>query len=99
MSEGAPSVEVTDHPERHRFEAHLRAALAGHLAYRLRPGVIVLVHTEVDPAFEGHGVGGRLAATALDEARARGLRVDPRCPFVAAYIGRHPDYADLVARR
>src|SRR5690606_17493780 len=53
-------------------------------------------HTVVETAAEGRGVGSALARTALDAARAEGLRVVPQCPFIAAYIARHPDYADLV---
>ena len=58
----------------------------------------MLLHTEVLPSFEGKGLGARLVAGALDDIRARGLRVVPFCPFVRAYIRRHPDYADLVVR-
>jgi predicted GNAT family acetyltransferase len=56
----------------------------------------VLVHTEVAPSAEGAGVGSRLVRGALDDVRARGLRVAPLCPFVREYIRRHPEYADLV---
>ncbi|MGA2521603.1 MAG: GNAT family N-acetyltransferase [Acidimicrobiales bacterium] len=99
MPEDEEPVSVTDDTRRHRYEAHVGDDLAGFITYRSGPGVIVLVHTEVDPAFEGHGVGGRLAAFALDDIAARGLQVDPMCPFVAAYIERHPHYAGLVAPR
>jgi predicted GNAT family acetyltransferase len=58
----------------------------------------VLVHTEVEPRAEGTGLGSQLVTEALDDIRARGLRVVPLCPFVAAYIRRHPDYADLVVK-
>jgi len=57
----------------------------------------VLVHTDVATSVEGSGVGSALVAGALDDIRARGLRVVPVCPFVAAYVRRHPGYADLVA--
>jgi uncharacterized protein len=57
---------------------------------------VVLVHTEVDSAYEGHGVGSVLAKAALDDIRRRGKRVTPLCPFVSTYIARHPEYADLV---
>lgn len=91
-------VTVARNGGRHRYEAHLDRDLAGFVTYRERPGVVVLVHTEVDPAFEGHGVGGRLVAGALDDIRARGLLVEPVCPFVVRYLGQHPEYGDLVAR-
>ena len=63
----------------------------------IEPGVVVLVHTEVDDKFEGHGVGSRLASASLEDARLRGLKVEPMCPFIAAYLKRHLEYADLVA--
>jgi predicted GNAT family acetyltransferase len=92
-------VTVADVPERRRYEARVPGvadAAAAH--YRLRDGTIVFTHTEVPPALEGHGVGSALARFALDDARRRGLAVVPRCPFVAAFIRRHPEYRDLVAR-
>ena len=59
--------------------------------------MIRLVHTEVLPAFSGQGHAATLARSALDDARARGLTVRPDCPYVASYIEKHPEYADLVA--
>jgi len=56
-----------------------------------------VTHTVVEPEFEGRGVGGRLARGALDLIRSSGSRVVPLCTFMAAYIERHPDYADLVS--
>jgi uncharacterized protein len=97
--EGTPpeSVEVVDNSNERRFEARVAGALAGVLYYAKRRGGLVLVHTEVADEFEGHGVGGRLVAGALDDIRARGLTVTVRCPFAAAYVDKHPEYADLVA--
>jgi hypothetical protein len=63
----------------------------------VEPGLITLIHTEVDPAFEGKGIAGRLVAGALDDIRRRGLLVTPICRFVRSYLRRHPEYADLVA--
>jgi predicted GNAT family acetyltransferase len=96
MPSSDSSVRVVDNPTRHRYEAFVDGELAGFVTYRTRPGVVVLVHTEVDTDFEGHGVGGRLAKGALDDAGARGLKVDPLCPFIGRYLERHPEYADLV---
>jgi uncharacterized protein len=89
-------IEVHDRPEEGRWEATVGGRLAGLAAYRLRPGAIAFTHTEVLPEWEGHGVGGRLARAALDDVRARGLQALPYCPFIAAWIRRHPDYEDLV---
>ena len=91
-------VVVTHHPEESRYEAHVDGALAGFAAYRIVRGNQVFTHTEVDDAFEGQGVGGALARGALDDVRARGEHdVVAMCPFIAAWIERHPDYQDLVA--
>ena len=91
-------VTVARNDRRHRYEAYLGRELAGFVTYRERPGVVVLVHTEVDPAFEGHGVGGTLVAASVDDIRTRGLLVEPVCPFVISYLQRHPEYGDLVVR-
>ncbi len=98
MPEAVSSVRVVDNPDKNRYEAYVGDELAGFITYRTRPGAVVLVHTEVDEAFEGHGVGGDLAAGALADLRARGLKVYPLCPFIARYIERHPEVSDLVAR-
>ena len=70
-------ITIADNPAEQRYEARCDGELAGFAQYRLEPGTIVFIHTEVDPAFEGHGVGSRLAAGALDDVRARGLTVVP----------------------
>jgi predicted GNAT family acetyltransferase len=70
--------------------------LAGYTIYRLRPGLIAFIHTEVGDAFEGQGVGSTLVSQALDDARRRELDVLPLCPFVNSYIQKHPEYLDLV---
>jgi NAD+ kinase len=55
-----------------------------------------LLHTEIDPAFEGRGLAGRLAGGALTDARARSTPVTVTCPFVAGYVERHPEFDDVV---
>ena len=85
-----------DAPDHHRYELRSGDEVVGFVAYRLRDGVITLVHTEVDPAHSGQGHAATLVRGALDDARERGLRVVPSCPYVAAYIRKHPEYADLV---
>jgi predicted GNAT family acetyltransferase len=89
-------VVVADNPEQQRYEVTADGALAGFAQYRARPGLIAFIHTEIDDAFEGRGLGGRLVSFALDDARRQGLEVLPFCPFVNAYIERHPEYVDLV---
>ena len=91
------NVDVHDNPERSRYEVWADGELAGFTDYRLHDDRITFVHTEVEPAREGAGLGSRLARFELDDARSRGLEIVPQCPFVAAYIGRHRDeYLDAV---
>jgi predicted GNAT family acetyltransferase len=89
-------VVVTDETERSRFIATVDGEQAGFIVYRLRPGLVALIHTEVDERFEGRGIGGRLARFALEQARAKGLEVLPFCPFVNEWMRRHPEFNDLV---
>ncbi len=89
-------LEIKDVPEELRYVALRDGKLIGEIRYRREPDRIELVHTEVLPSAEGTGAGSQLVKTALDDIRARGLRVVPYCPFVAAYIRRHSEYADLV---
>lgn len=96
MSETA-AVRVTRNDGASRYDAFVEDELAGYVEFALVDGGIAFTHTVVGDAFEGRGVGSRLAATALDEARADGMRVTPRCPFIKSYIERHPDYLDLVS--
>ena len=89
-------LNVQHNIEARRFEIHYGADMA-RLEYRLQPSAIVYTHTVVPPALEGHGIAARLAKEALDYARDNGLAVVPLCPYVADYIAKHPEYADLVA--
>lgn len=79
-----------------RFQARVE----GHLCvadYVLRDGVMTMNHTEVHPTLEGRGIAGRLVAAAFEYARAEGLKINPVCSYVAAYMRRHPETADLRA--
>ena len=89
-------IEVRDNPSELRFEIIDDGRLAGFAQYVHRPGRTFFVHTEIDDAFEGRGLGSQLAAGALTATRATGDRIVPLCPFFAKYIERHPEYADLV---
>jgi predicted GNAT family acetyltransferase len=93
----AGSVDIRDNEAAGRYEALLDGAVAGYVEYRDRGERRILVHTEVDPAFGGRGIGTRLAAASLDDARNHGRPVVPRCPFIRSYLERHPEYADVVA--
>ncbi|MFP5348194.1 MAG: GNAT family N-acetyltransferase [Actinomycetes bacterium] len=91
-------VEVRDARQQHRYEAVVDGAVAGFSQYRLSEGVITFVHTVVDDAYEGQGIGSRLVRGALDDVRRSShLKVVAECPFVKAYIDRHAEYADLLA--
>ena len=92
-----PVVEVRDEPDNQRYVLEVDGRRAGLLDYRLQGGRIRLTHAEVDPAIERQGLGSRLAAFALDDARDRGLGVLPLCPFVSVLHPRAPaEYLDLV---
>jgi hypothetical protein len=90
-------LHISDAPAAQRYEAHRDGALVGFLEYVIKRGRIALVHTEVPPEHEGHGVAGALSRFALEDARRRSLRVIPICPYVRTYLERHPEYADIVA--
>ncbi len=87
--------DVRDNTERHRFELDAE----GHVAfsnYKRDGSTITIMHTEVPKELNGKGIGSALVRGLLDIARADKLKVRPLCPFVAGYIAKHPEYADLV---
>ena len=90
------SSAITDNIAEHRFElkAGEHVAVA---CYSLAPGLITFTHTEVPPALTGQGIGSALTRGALEQVRARGLKVVPECPFIAAFIAKNPEFSDLVA--
>jgi predicted GNAT family acetyltransferase len=90
-------VQVTLNEDEKRYEARVGGELAGSAYFDAADDLIVFTHTEVDDAYEGHGVGSALARFALDDVRAHGRRkVVARCPFIKGWIDRHPDYRDLL---
>jgi predicted GNAT family acetyltransferase len=90
------AVTVENNEGARRFEARTPEGMA-ELRYLVRGGdTLVLIHTEVPPALQGRGIAGLLARAALEWARARGLKVVPKCPYVRAFIERHPEFQDLV---
>lgn len=90
------NIDVRDVPERSRYEVTVDGTLAGFADYRDIDGARVFTHTEVFDQYEGQGVGSALIRGALDAVEAAGGRIVPVCPFVEAYVERHPGYADLV---
>jgi predicted GNAT family acetyltransferase len=88
---------VADNPEAKRFEAHVDGRLAGFAEYQLTDALVVFTHTEVDPAFEGQGIGSAIARYALDQLAASGTRKAlPVCPFIKGWIQRHPEYLSVT---
>ncbi|BCP51398.1 N-acetyltransferase [Kaistia sp. 32K] len=90
---------MSDQPELQITPTRFEMELDGHVAfilYRLQGDVVELVHTEVPPELSGRGIGTKLVRAVLDRLRDQGARIHPLCPFVDAYIGHHPEYADLV---
>ena len=99
MTDSGAEIRISDNPEKRRYEARIGEDVLGFIDYHVQPGLVTIMHTEVDRAAEGQGVGSRLAAGALDDIRSRGLSVLVVCPFVRDYIHRHPEYGDLMAYR
>jgi uncharacterized protein len=94
----ASGIEVLDDEAGGRYVAMLDGDVAGFATYEVREGRRHFLHTEVDDRFEGRGVGSALARGALSRARAAGQPIVPRCPFIAGYIDKHPEWQDLVDR-
>lgn len=89
---------IVHRPEANRFEASFGGQLAV-CSYWRNGDLLVLPHTEVPHALRGQGVAGELVAATLGWAREQGLRVQPSCSYVAAYMRRHPETQDLLQSR
>jgi len=90
---------VVDNPDMRRFEARAEdAAVAGFVRYGRRPQSVILLHTEVDEAFHGQGVGSRLVRGTLDQLLAEGVTVVNECPFIERFIQRHSGEYESVVR-
>jgi uncharacterized protein len=85
--------DVIDNASASRFELRLDGRLA-ELVYRRRGDRLVLVHTEVPPELEGHGLGGTLVTAAVDQAAREELTLVPSCPFARDWLERHPETAN-----
>jgi predicted GNAT family acetyltransferase len=96
VAEASP-LEIVDVPDANRYEARVGETVAGWVDYRRIRGRLVALHTEVDPAFGGQGIASALVRRVIDDARAAGISITPRCPFFAAHFERHPEDADVVA--
>lgn len=93
------ATEVVDVPDAQRYELRVDGVRAGLIDYVHEGNTVALTHTEVDAEFQNRGLASVLVRGALDHIRdGTDLRVVPQCPYVATWITRHPDYADLTTR-
>ncbi|WP_038362828.1 GNAT family N-acetyltransferase [Bosea sp. UNC402CLCol] len=88
-------MDVVEKPEENRFELALEGGTAV-VAYRMDGNRLVLIHTEVPEQFSGQGVGSRLAKGVFELIRASGRKAVVRCPFLKAWVAKHPEYDDIV---
>ena len=87
---------LRNNAEKHQYELLSGDQVIGQAVYQLIGQAVMFTHTEVDPSREGEGLGSQLAHFALEDVKAQGKQVIPLCPFIAAYIKRHPEYLNLV---
>jgi predicted GNAT family acetyltransferase len=87
---------VLDNPEELRYEIHIAGELAGYIRYRIEPGTVVLIHTDVEPKWEGGWVGRTLVRGALEDLRARGLFAAPVCPYILDFVRQNEEFRQLV---
>jgi len=95
MTESTEPIHVIHNEPAHRFEVHVDGE-TGVLLYRREGDTITFIHTRVPNVIGQHGIGSELVRTGLEYAKSQGLKVIPLCPFVAAYIGNHPEHSGLV---
>ena len=88
--------EITDNASKSQYEIYVDDELAGFMTYTLQDDTFIAIHTEIDDAYEGQGLGSQLVKRVLTDLRDAGLALKPSCPFVRDYIERHREYADLV---
>lgn len=94
MNNNTENSAIIHNTDEKRFEIHLDGKIAM-VEYMQHSNNIIFTHTEVPPEFEGQGIGSKLAKHVLDYAREQGYRVQPLCPFIKAYVQRHPEYQDI----
>jgi len=88
--------EIVRNDDRQRYEVRDAGTVLGFAMFREEPGRIVFTHTVVKPEFEGRGIGTELARHVVAAAVTAGKAIVPECPFIAAYLAEHPEYADSV---
>jgi predicted GNAT family acetyltransferase len=95
MTIDVDKLDVVNNTEKSRFEVQVAADLAM-IEYEIVGTTIIFTHTEVPTAFEGMGIANKMAKVALNFARDSGFRIQPACPFIAAYIRRHKEYQPIT---
>lgn len=95
MTIDVDKLDVANNTEKSRFEVQVAADLAM-IEYEIVGTTIIFTHTEVPTAFEGMGIANKMAKVALNFARDNGYRIQPACPFIAAYIRRHKEYQPIT---
>lgn len=92
-------LRVDNQPAQERYEAFLDEdgeKSVGYIDYMTEPDTLVLTHTVVYDQFGGRGFAAQLTKAVLDDARAQGKQIVPVCSYIQSYLGKHPEYADLV---
>lgn len=92
-------LECSHNEDRSRYEVRADGVRVGLLTYWLQDGYVAINHTETEPEFQGLGIASVLTKYALDDIRAKGLKVKPLCPYTAVWMREHPDYEDLRYQR
>jgi uncharacterized protein len=98
MSVDLEKLEVTHNEVEHRFETWIDGYLSK-LDYIQDGKNFVITHVGVFPELRGQGIAGRIVQVGLEYAKAGALRVVPMCSYAAAYIRRHPEYAELTRQQ
>jgi predicted GNAT family acetyltransferase len=98
MAVDLEKLEVTHNPVEHRFETWIDGYLSK-LDYIQDGKNFVITHVGVYPELRGQGIAGRIVQVGLEYAKERSLRVVPMCSYAAAYIRRHPEYAELTRQQ
>lgn len=92
-------VEVVDVPTESRFELRIDGVRVGVLDYSVHGDTFTALHTEVDPAYDGRGLGKQLVTHVLSVVGDTGMALRPVCPFVKRFLEKHPEYDDLVVAK
>jgi predicted GNAT family acetyltransferase len=90
------TVKMSKNPQLGRYEARIGDKVAGFAVFQIQGDRVIFQHTIVADEFEGQGIGSQLAKFALDDVRSSGRLISPICPFISAYISRHPEYVRFV---